>query len=268
MCYKIIKKKSQVSDTQEWKCSSQLSSCLRQTYKQHSTCILATRESNDEDKSNGASTTGDEGGPEFKYITGILNRTGVDKGTLVFFANWFSPTHPLDPSFFHHLEEDPPTISASTTINDNKNKIFTSKDSVGLRCNQRLLFDLVNELLVEILRPRPWGSWHSYNYNIESIKGSQLIETLWKKVESFPCAKCEALDDIDLLIEQEDMPKMKFHDAEAMEEEGGRLVAEIEGDILDKLVHETAMHWCYYSGGSVGKGRCRMAGIETLGAKG
>ena len=63
-----------------------------------------------------------------------------------------------------------------------------------------------------------------------------LVKRVWKRVEEFPRAKCEVLEDIDELI---DLQREK--DGERMEEEGEELVAEIEGNIWDTLVHETVI---------------------------
>lgn len=63
-----------------------------------------------------------------------------------------------------------------------------------------------------------------------------LVERVWERVEEFPRAKCEVLEDIDELV---DMQREK--DGEKMEEEGEGLVAEIEGNIWDTLVHETVI---------------------------
>lgn len=98
----------------------------------------------------------------------------------------------------------------------------------------------MGEVLKEILRPKgcekkPWFL-HGFCYQGGSING-ELAERVWKRVGEFPCAKCEVLDDIDVLIEAEDMEKVKVEG----EEEGERLVAEIEGKIWDTLVHETVM---------------------------
>ena len=57
-----------------------------------------------------------------------------------------------------------------------------------------------------------------------------LLETVWKRVRSFPRAKCEVLEDIDGLIEMEEMKE---------EEEGEGLVVEIGRSILETLMHET-----------------------------
>ncbi|KAI4351831.1 hypothetical protein L6164_006141 [Bauhinia variegata] len=235
---KLPQIQSMVPDTQESKCTSQLSSCSRQTYDQEATCMLATRDSIKEDMSNGASITGAEA-PEFQYVTSILSRTGVEKGTTVSFTECFSSSQPLDPSIFHHLEQNPTSISSSTSSKDVQYSIFTPDNQLGLRCNRKLLFDLVDEILIEILRPyKAWVGEDLFNYN--GMEGSQLIERVCKKIRSFRSANCQFLEDIDALIE-EDMPKPKLQGAEALEEEGEGLVAEIEGNILETLVHETVM---------------------------
>lgn len=57
------------------------------------------------------------------------------------------------------------------------------------RCNRRLIFELVD-----------WG-----NPEDSLISGSQLIETIWSKISSFPSADCkEVLEDIDAI------PKSKY----------------------------------------------------------
>lgn len=133
---------------------------------------------------------------------------------------WFSSTHPLDPSLFHRLELYPSPNSLTSFPNNDKDINFARKNHLGPRCNRRLLFDLVDEVLSGILVVRP-----KYCY-----RGS-LLETVWERVRSFPRAKCEVLEDIDGLVEMEDTGEE--------EEEGERLVAEIEGKILETLVHET-----------------------------
>lgn len=197
-------------DVQEAKNMSQLfsTSCHKYT--------LATRgTTNDESKSNGSSAAGAENeGSEYQYITTILSRSGIHRATVTNLQDfqWFSSTHPLDPSIFHRLELYPTA----------KDSNFTQKNELGPRCNRRLLFDLVDEVLSEILiRPK---CYHGL-----------LLDTVWKRVGSFPRAKCEVLEDIDGLIEMKEvMDKVKEE-----EEEGEKLVAEIEGKVLDMLVNET-----------------------------
>lgn len=100
---------------------------------------LATREtgiSNDniQDKTNDAASTTGEGAerhhrPEFRYITGILSRTTNKESatttttSTASLSQWFCPTHPLDPSIFHHLEEHPISNSHVSSPNNIKEKV-------------------------------------------------------------------------------------------------------------------------------------------------
>ncbi|TXG70823.1 hypothetical protein EZV62_005758 [Acer yangbiense] len=229
--------------------STQLSSNSSQiSYKQQvATRTLVARDSNNiNDRFNGGvttmtttatTTTTTVGGAEHQeYITKILKRTGLDKHTPVSFTTWFSPSHPLDPSIFHHLEN-----------NDNPT---SDSGQLSLLCNRKLLFQLVDEILVDVLKPviniKPWcnviGSICRGCYYYGYMHGSDLIDTLCLVVGSFPCADCRVLEDIDGLIDK-DLPKMKLQNEMAWEEEGEGVVMEIEKDILDSLIHETAFYF-------------------------
>ncbi|KFK27948.1 hypothetical protein AALP_AA8G452200 [Arabis alpina] len=157
---------------------------------------------------------------ELEYITRTLRRTGIDKDTPISYAKWFSPTHPLDPSIFYFLEH----FAITST---------KPRNSLSLRCNRKLLFHLLDEILSDILKPhinlKPW----IYNYPIQrNLKGSELINELGRRVSKFPLAKCLVLEDIDDLVAGE-FPET------ANESEGEGIVAEIERGILETLVNET-----------------------------
>ncbi|KAK4839852.1 hypothetical protein QYF36_025486 [Acer negundo] len=229
--------------------STQLSSNSSQIpYKQQVAppTVVARDNNNINDRSNcgvatttttAATTTTTIGGAEHQeYITRILKRTGLDKHTPVSFITWFSPSHPLDPSIFHHFEN-----------NDNPT---SDSGQLSLLCNRKLLFQLVDEILVDVLKPviniKPWcnviGSICRGCYYYGYMHGSDLIDTLCLVVGSFPCADCRVLEDIDGLIDK-DLPKMKLQNEMAWEEEGEGVVMEIEKDILDSLIHETASYF-------------------------
>lgn len=239
---RVVEKQPQVSEAQQSKRrSSQLSRSPSQTYEQEETHALNTRDSNNGgDISNGGfstTTTNGGGGAElYHYITKILCRTGINKDTPVSFTKWFSPSHPLDPSIFYHLEQ---YSNSPTSIN-----LFTQ---LRLQCNRRLLFHLVDEMLVQILKPhmnmKPWisSTWttcSSDHHNCMEV--SQLIDALCMRIQSFPSADCQVLEDIDALIDK-DLPQLKVQNATAFEEEGEGVVSEVEKDILDTLVQETAL---------------------------
>ncbi|KAK7283680.1 hypothetical protein RIF29_13379 [Crotalaria pallida] len=228
----------QVYDTQEAKRIAQLCSGSRHKYKQEVTNTLATPQSyiNNEDKPIGASTiAAEEYSPEFQYITAILMSRTTTTTTTMSFNQWFSLTHSLDPSIFHHLEAH----------RNDKDCNFTSKNQLGYRWNRRLLFDLVDEVLLETLRPKKSEKelWflHGCCYNQGQGNVEGLVERVWKRIGKFPCAKCEVLEDIDGLIEVEDMEQVKVRCEEGLEEEGQGLIADIEGNIWDTLVDETVM---------------------------
>ncbi|PON69948.1 LOW protein: M-phase inducer phosphatase-like protein [Parasponia andersonii] len=179
----------------------------------------------------------------YQYISRILFRTGIARTSHVSFTNWFSPSHPLDPSIFQRLENSFYLQDSTTFAN--------LSPQFRVRSNRRLVFDVVDEILVEILKPymnlKPWsytgrtrgGSRSSLQFWI--MHGSQLIDTLCSRVESFPSRDCQVLEDIDGLIDR-DLPQSKIQSSEmAFEEEGEGLVMEIERDILVTLVHETTM---------------------------
>ncbi|TYI66093.1 hypothetical protein E1A91_D09G200900v1 [Gossypium mustelinum] len=214
---KIPQKK--VLDAQRPKYSSQLSSSTQTYVKQEPRQAQVST----------ISTAGNEA--EYEYIARILRRSGIDKDTPVSFSSWFSPSHPLDPSIFNYVER-------FTTCSANDN------GKLSQRCNRKLLFHLVDELLSGILKPyfnmKPWvirvGPGFSY------MDGSQLIDTLCSKIRSFPQSDCRVLEDIDALIDK-DLPEIKLQSVMAYEEEGEAIVAELEKGILEALLHEMAVEF-------------------------
>ncbi|XVE58637.1 hypothetical protein DITRI_Ditri04bG0185100 [Diplodiscus trichospermus] len=231
----------QVLDAQRPKRSSQLSSCSSQTYnKQERTNVHVFLNNNNGDKRNDATsftttTTRDEA--EYEYIARILRRTGLDKDIPVSFASWFSPSHPLDHSIFYYLEH---FSTCFTAILSTSNK--TNSNPLSHRCNRKLLFHLVDEILTEILKPyfnmKPWLV--TVATDINHMDGCQLIDTLCSKIRSFPQADCRVLEDIDALIDR-DLPELKIQSAMAYEEEGEGIVTEIEKGILEALLNETTV---------------------------
>ncbi|XP_011101154.1 uncharacterized protein LOC105179248 isoform X1 [Sesamum indicum] len=224
---KLPQKQSQVSDALSSKRSTQLSSNPSHSYKQlhlqpHK--ISTVPENVLPDKTNGCATTSSAAAwavaAEYKpYIQRILKRTGIiDKVTPLTLGKWHTPSHPLDPSIFYYLELFHPSAATLAVL--------------SRRCNRKLIFQLVDELLAEILRPhldfKPWVSPITDHLS--------LADELCKKIESFPAANCQVLEDIDSLIEK-DLGKSGLN--WFLEEEGESLVCEIEGEIMESLVRET-----------------------------
>jgi len=158
----------------------------------------------------------------------------------VSFTRWFSPSHPLNPSAFYYLEHLTTPSSVTSTWENNR--------TLNRRSNRKLLFNLVDEILVDILRPyinmKPWSrtslGMFSQQDRISHMNGSHLVQMLCTKLRSFPCADCHDLKDIDGLIDK-DLAQLKDHSEIAFGEEGDRIVMEVEKDIMDTLIHEMAM---------------------------
>ncbi|MCL7044573.1 hypothetical protein MKW94_009815, partial [Papaver nudicaule] len=173
---------------------------------------------------------------EFRYVSRILKCTGIESDTVVSITRWFSPSHPLDPSMFNHLEDFYNSTSSNRSSSGYQN-----------RSNRRLLFNLVDEILVDILRPylnmKPWMNTSMDNYLIKKkklMRGNQLLKEICLQIEKSPCANCLILQDIDALIEK-DLPHNANLRTVPVLEEGESIVCEIERDILDSLVHELAL---------------------------
>ncbi|KAK4431553.1 hypothetical protein Salat_0917400 [Sesamum alatum] len=227
---KLPQKQPQVSDALSSKRSTQLSSKPSHSYKQlqlHPDKIFCVPENVLPDSTNGCATAPPGGTvAEYgNYIQRILNFAGIinkvsSPSTLV---KWHTSSHPIDPSIFHHLELfHPSTTSAAaggcSTI-------------LSLRCNRKLIFQLVNELLAEILRPhfnlRPLIPPHEHFH---------LVDELCKKIDSFPASNCQVLEDIDSLIDKDLRPSQSNG---LFEEEWENIACEIESEILESLVGET-----------------------------
>ncbi|XP_010555320.1 PREDICTED: uncharacterized protein LOC104824843 [Tarenaya hassleriana] len=176
-------------------------------------------------------TTTTTSAAEFDYVTRILRRTGIDKDTPISHAKWFSPSHPLDPSIFYFLEHF--AITSARTK--------SSTENMGLRCNRKLLFHLVDEILVDVLKRhmnmKPWVSHYPIRSR-QDLRGSELVDELCRRIGEFPLSNCRVLEDIDALVAG-DLPETAAERELALEEEGEGVVTELERQILETLVSET-----------------------------
>ncbi|KAI3705826.1 hypothetical protein L1987_76070 [Smallanthus sonchifolius] len=146
----------------------------------------------------------------FDYISKILNNCGINSTTPISLGQWHSHSHPLHPSIFHQIENLLHPAAVAT---------------------RRMIFDLADESLVEILNQKPDSC---------IVYGSDLIKKLCDRIGGFPAAHCEVLDDIDGLVEADMGGSTRRLVAMAVEVEGEDIVKEIESEIVESLVHEIA----------------------------
>ncbi|KAL8126209.1 hypothetical protein AgCh_013483 [Apium graveolens] len=165
------------------------------------------------------------------YISRILSCTGIFHQTPVSIFTFDSPSHPLHPSIFLKLPKLP---------------------------NGKLIFELADQLLAGILQPRlgynsSFTPRRSYMFGqqlkcytqctklehqnvMEKVPtyGEQLLDILCNEIKNFRAVNCLVLEDIDALIDKDLPPKFL-----ECEEEVEGIVMEIEGYILERLMHET-----------------------------
>lgn len=171
-------------------------------------------------RSSNSSVVGPE---EYLYVRCVLERTGVQSHTPLSFtaARWYSPSHPVDPIVFHQLERS----------------FNRSSGALRQRCNRKLLFHLVDEVLAELLwqRREPWQRIIT--------DGESLMQSVWSRIRNFSAVGCrEAPPDVDALVEA-DLPaanvrRLLLHPAVSQEAES--VAAELGTSILDSLVAEAA----------------------------
>lgn len=123
----------------------------------------------------------------FNYVRDILHLSGFTGNESL--GNWYSLDQPLDPSLFKEMETDlHHQVNYSEVLSD--------------VCDHRLLFDLINVLLLEMNEtsftyfPRAF----SFNHRIRPMpKGHRVIEEVWSRIcwyLSFRSELDRSLDDI------------------------------------------------------------------------
>ncbi|XP_073309610.1 uncharacterized protein [Primulina huaijiensis] len=233
---KFPQKQSQVSDALASKRRAQLSSKPSHSYKLQLNAdkIFDVLENVEPDSTNGRATAPSAAAEYENYMQKILIRTR---------KRWHSCSHPLDPTIFHYLELFQPTTGT------------TSSSFLSRRSNRKLIFQLVDELLGEILRPSLGFMKLASPIN----EHSSLVDELCKKIEGFPAAKCEVLEDIDGLIERDlcNLPLQR-----SFEKEGDNIVCEIAGEITEWLMRETVAEVASGSADAVADVTWRLPGGE------
>ncbi|XP_051143443.1 uncharacterized protein LOC127259875 [Andrographis paniculata] len=175
------------------------------------------------------------------YIQRILSLAGVeDKLTALTSVKWHSNLHPINPLIFHRIELFHLAGAGGAAV-------------LSHRCNRKLIFQVVDELLAGILK-----SDVCFKKFVSSVGTANcripLVEELCRKIDNFPAANCLVLEDIDSLICKD----FRRLDGE-FEEEGERIVREIEAEIMEQLVRETVAAMVARGGGGGGDNDMRMS---------
>lgn len=176
---------------------------------------------------------------ELQYVSSIFKCIGID----------LDRNAPLPLSITALFTVSPNLLSKPSSIfNDFQSRISSlssTDDLVGWNCNQKLLLDLVKELIFDFFKP-----YRNIDLRVSPIRkyrlyghvtlGLELVDEVRTKVQSFPRADCHVLEDIDAIISI-DLPQCALKaTSRAVEEEGGDMVVEIERHIWNGLMQELA----------------------------
>ncbi|XP_031493727.1 uncharacterized protein LOC116259886 [Nymphaea colorata] len=182
----------------------------------------------------------------YEYIKNIFELMGVRSNTKVSFINWYSPSHPLDPAILIKLDAWPYHHGRPGQGGGGHHHGITMPDT---RSSRKLVFQLVDEMLRERLRPhlcmRPWMMLMMMGQGpcTTAVTGKQLLDEVWTETRCFPSADCKILQDIDGLVAN-DVNSGHFSspindaDAESVSES---ILFRIGQDIADSLVGETVV---------------------------
>lgn len=159
----------------------------------------------------------------FNYVKDVLHLSGFTGNESL--GNWYSLDQPLDPSLFKEMERDL------------HHQVNYSEVLSGI-CDHQLLFDLINELLLEMNEtsftyfPRAF----SFNHRMRPMpKGHRLIEEVWSRICYYLSFRSEADRSLDDIVAQ-DLTKGDGWMNHEFETECVAL--ELEDLIFDELLQE------------------------------
>ncbi|XP_022755763.1 protein TRM32-like [Durio zibethinus] len=165
----------------------------------------------------------DQVDPCYHYVRDILELSGFIQSD--YLQKWYSADQPLNPSLFKELE---------TLLHP---ELECSIEEVGSNCDHQLVFDLVNEALLEISEkssiyfPKPF----SFNCRISlMLKGNNVLQEVWTKVSRNLACEPQSDRSLDDIVAR-DLAKDTLLN---LQDESEFVALEIEDLIFDDLLDE------------------------------
>ncbi|XP_030524502.1 uncharacterized protein LOC115736785 isoform X2 [Rhodamnia argentea] len=161
---------------------------------------------------------------DFNYVSHLLNLSGISESEE--FEQWQTAEQPLNPKLLDNLED----CAAD-------HELGCSDEDVGACSNHQLLFDLVNEALLEIFERLPayFPKAFSFTTNVKPIpKGQHMLEEVWKRVNRYR-TRPERDQTLDGVIARD---MAKGDGWLNLQWEGECVALELEDWILDDLLDE------------------------------
>ncbi|KAL2229476.1 UNVERIFIED_CONTAM: Protein TRM32 [Sesamum indicum] len=161
---------------------------------------------------------------EFNYVKDVLELSGFSRNEIL--GRWHSAEHPVNPAVFVEVEG---CLVAQPECSGNEE---------GGSCDHLLLFDLINEVLLEIYE-RSFCYWPmpltSRSRMHQMPKGHRVLEEVWTEISWLLSCKLEFDQAIDDAVSRD----LSKHDGWMNLQFDGECVAlEVEDLILDDLIEE------------------------------
>ncbi|XWS28838.1 hypothetical protein CRYUN_Cryun25bG0106000 [Craigia yunnanensis] len=164
-----------------------------------------------------------EADPCYNYVRDILELSDFIQNE--YLQTWYSTDQPLNPSLFNELE---------TLLHP---ELECSIEEVGSNCDHQLVFDLVNEALLEISEkssiyfPKPF----SFNCRISlMLKENNILQEVWTKVSKILASQPEYDQSLDDIVAR-DLAKDAWMNLQA---EAEFVALELEDLVFDQLLDE------------------------------
>ncbi|KAG0456982.1 hypothetical protein HPP92_022139 [Vanilla planifolia] len=157
--------------------------------------------------------------PEFQYVKAILSQAGIIGANAI---KWFSSSHPIDPTIFDDLE-----LGKDVAL-------ITTLGQLRHRCNRKLLFHLLEEILIDLRLNEP-KRWHGSDRD--------LLARVWLQIHQSPSVNYRTMDNNDALVAAH-LPvsrgrRLLQHPLVVAEVE--HIAVGIEWNILDSILREIAV---------------------------
>lgn len=163
------------------------------------------------------------------YVINALVTSGLSGNADAVFAQWHSPSYPIDPALYKKLKGNEHGMSESVG----------EMESYRSESEEKLLFDCINEVLLEILgpffNPRPWVKPTKWKHQQYMPVGNQLLEVMWRKLSYYLYQQSDMEYTLDNLVGKDidrDSRWLDLHDDVEM------VGVDLDKMIFDNLIEE------------------------------
>lgn len=182
---------------------------------------------------------------ERAYVRDLVMASGLTDESSSPHCFWSATGYIIDPSIFDRLQQRTQTNNLYF-VSQKRRKSAALREKEAL--DQRILFDSVNEIMDRILEPhlKPLPLIRGPQMR-KRPAGSRLIQEVWDKLQSTPCAPSEDVVETVYSILQKDLVASQDDHWVGCDGELVQVCAEIERMIVKDLVQETVEDLCGFS---------------------